>query len=481
MISQVQHSPIPLPQWLAIFAFCTSVAFSGDYARGQQVLSADLGKGVNFGNMLEAPFEGAWGLTVQPDFFDRVAERGFDHIRLPVSWTHHASTEAPYTVDPVFFARIDEVLAMAEAINVKVILNDHHHDELDADPVGESARFLAIWDQIATRYADRGDWLHFEILNEPHGEFSKTPALWNALLVDALNVIRSTNPTRKVVIGPVNFNSLHSLAKLQVPNDPNLIASIHYYDPFPFTHQGAPWINPAPPLGTTWRPFADQLAPPWQNYSWGTKVDNTGSGLKVTYQEGWAGFNIHRDSPIVDPQAIQFRVNRPFRLQVMIFDGDNTILYPVQSTATPKAPEIHVVEFDNLPPGFELRDIAIQNFSPESQIPMIISLLRFKQNDAWDFAMTTQTNVIRRDFLMARDWAIENKIPLHLGEFGAYREADLTNRENWNRSVRHTANVLGIDWAYWEFAFVDFGFYDPVNQEWRTSLLRSLLPTGFNN
>lgn len=481
MFSRLHDTRVSLPQSLVVFVVVSLLAFSAATTNGQQVQSADLGKGVNFGNMLEAPFEGAWGLTVQPDFFDRVAEIGLDHIRLPVSWTYHASFEAPYTIDPVFFARIDEVLAMAEAINVKVILNDHHHEELDADPVGESARFLAIWDQIATRYADRGDWLHFEILNEPHGVFNEIPALWNALLVDALNVIRSTNPTRKVVIGPVNYGSIHSLEELEVPNDPNLIASIHYYDPFPFTHQGAPWIDPVRPLGVEWRPFANQIAPPWQNYSWGTKVDNVGPGLRVTYQEGWAGLYLHRDSPIVDPQAIQFRVNRPYQLQVMIFDGVDTIVYPVQSTASPANTEIHVVEFDNLPPGFELTDIAIQNFSPTRQIPMIISLLRFRQNDAWDFAMTTQTNVIRRDFQIARDWAIKNNIPLHLGEFGAYSQADLTNRVNWTRSVRHTANVLGIDWAYWEFAFTDFGFYDPMNQKWRTSLLRSLLPTGFND
>lgn len=456
---------------------CLAVLFAVSLksANAQQPPSANLGKGINFGNMLEAPFEGAWGLKVQPDYFARVAEAGFDHIRLPVSWTHHAATEAPYTVDPDFFTRVDEVLAMAEAINVKVILNDHHHEELDANPVGESARFLAIWDQIATRYANRGDWLHFEILNEPHGQFDTTPALWNALLVDALNLIRSTNPVRKVLVGPVNYNSIHYLDQLEVPNDPNLIASIHYYDPFPFTHQGATWIDPVQPVGTVWRPFFKQLATPWQNYSWGTKVDNTGSGLRVTYQEGWAGFLLHRDSPVVDPQAIQFRVNRPYRLQVVIFDGDDRIEYPVQSTASPTDTEIHVVNFDNLPDGFELRDIAIQNYTPDSQIPMIVSLLRIKQNDRWDYIMTTQTNVIRRDFTIARDWAIENNIPLHLGEFGAFKEAVLVDRESWTRSVRHSANVLGIDWSYWEFGY-DFGIYDPAQQEFRTSLLRALLP-----
>ena len=476
--SMISHLRLAKPLslgFISLFLLTIALAFHLNESNAQQPTSANLGKGINFGNMLEAPFEGAWGLTVRPDFFARVAEAQFDNIRLPVSWTHHADTEAPYTVDPEFFARVDEVLAMAEAINVKVILNDHHHEELDEDPLAESPRFLAIWNQIATRYADRGDWLYFEILNEPHGQFDEQPALWNALMVDALNVIRTTNPNRKVLIGPANYQSIHFLDQLEVPNDPNLIASIHYYDPFPFTHQGATWIDPVRPVGTSWRPFFFQLASPWQNYSWNTKVDSTGTGLKVTYEEGWAGFALHSDSPIVNPQAIQFRVNRPYRLQVVIFDGDDRIEYPVQSTASPTDTEIHVVNFDNLPEGFELRDIAIQNYTPDSKIPMIVSLLRIKQNDKWDFAMTTQTNIIRRDFTIARDWAVEHNIPLHLGEFGAFRLAALADRESWTRSVRHTANVLGIDWSYWELGF-DFGIYDPVEQEFRLSLLRALLP-----
>ena len=44
----------------------------------------------------------------------------------------------------------------------------------------------------------------FEILNEPHGQL--TPDLWNQFLREALGVIRRTNPSRTVVIGPVHYN-----------------------------------------------------------------------------------------------------------------------------------------------------------------------------------------------------------------------------------------------------------------------------------
>ena len=453
-----------------------AVIGSPSQAQPTVTLDAGLGRGINFGNMLEAPYEGAWGLTVQPDFFLRVAEAGFDHIRLPVSWTHHADLEAPYLVDETFFERVDEVLAMAEAIGVQVILNDHHHEELDADPLAESTRFLAIWNQIATRYADQGDWLHFEILNEPHGVFNSFPELWNDLQAEALAIIRQTNPTRKVLIEPVSYSSIERLEELVVPNDPNLVASVHYYDPFPFTHQGATWVSPTPPVGLAYRPLEKAIAPPWQNYSWDTTVDNTGPGLRVTYREGWAGLSLYRDVGLKNVEAIQFRVNRPYRLQVIVFDENGgRIDFPVQSTATPGNEKMYTVNLDTLPPDFDFKYFAIQNYTPNAQIPMFISVLRIKQNGKWDYMMTTQRNIIRRQLQKARAWADDNDIPLHLGEFGAFRMADLNSRLLWTRSVRTLTELEGMSWAYWELAF-DFGIYDPVAQQWRTDLRRAVIP-----
>jgi hypothetical protein len=442
----------------------------------QPVLDGGLGRGINFGNMLEAPAEGAWGLTVEPDFFARVKEAGFDHIRLPVSWTHHTDLDPPYLVDESFFERVDEVLAMAEMIDVQVILNNHHHDELDEDPVAESPRFLAIWEQIATRYADKNDWLHFEVLNEPDGAFSATPELWNDLLSETLAVIRESNPTRKVFIGPVGYNSIYRLDDLTVPDDPNLVASVHYYDPFPFTHQGATWVGEIPPVGVLYRPLEKAIAPPWQNYSWDTTVDNTGPGLRVTYREGWSALSLYRDTALQNVEAIQFRVNRPYQLQLVVFDenGERTD-FPVQSSATPGNEKMYTVSLDSLPADFEFRHFAIQNFNPDAQIPMIISVLRIKQNGKWDYLMTTQRNIIRRAFQTARDWAGSNSLPLHLGEFGAYDLGDMQSRVRWTQDIRVIAEQKRMAWSYWELA-AGFGTYDPVNQQWRNDLRRAVIP-----
>jgi endoglucanase len=65
---------------------------------------------------------------------------------------------------------------------------------------------------------------------------------WNSLLAEALKAVRSSNPDRCVVVGPVWWNDVKMLPYLDLPaDDKNLLVTFHYYEPRPFTHQGAPW------------------------------------------------------------------------------------------------------------------------------------------------------------------------------------------------------------------------------------------------
>ena len=63
---------------------------------------------MNFGNALEAPKEGEWGLTIQESYIQAVADAGFDSVRLPICWPAHVSGTSPGKIDDKFLRRVDE-------------------------------------------------------------------------------------------------------------------------------------------------------------------------------------------------------------------------------------------------------------------------------------------------------------------------------------------------------------------------------------
>jgi len=211
-----------------------------------------IGRGINIGGALESPNEGDWGLTLQEEYFQLIKDAGFNSIRLPISWSTHAMDKAPYTIDADFLKRIDWAIRNTTSRRMAVIINTHHYKPLYEDPNGQRERFVAIWRQIAEHYKDYPETLIFELLNEPEGNL-KT-AEWNSILKEALAAVRQSNPHRAVIIGPANWNDIKQLNSLELPKDDrNIIVTAHYYLPFRFTHQGAPWSPGAESwLGTKW-------------------------------------------------------------------------------------------------------------------------------------------------------------------------------------------------------------------------------------
>jgi endoglucanase len=172
--------------------------------------------------------------------FAEIRKAGFDFVRLNLQAFGHMDGEN--RLDPVWLAKLDDVVREAQKAGLGVIIDEH-----DFNPCSENldicrAKLPAFWRQIAPRYANAPRNVAFEILNEPHDKLDWQN--WNALFAELLRIVRQTNPTRIVVVGPTGWNNFKALPSLfNLPRDPNLLVTFHYYDPFHFTHQGASWAG----------------------------------------------------------------------------------------------------------------------------------------------------------------------------------------------------------------------------------------------
>ena len=452
--------------WLVLLPACRAQTGPGTDDRPPP--RADpFGRGINLGNALEAPREGDWGLTIQERHLDAIADAGFRTVRLPVKWSAHAAATAPYALDPGILARVDEVVGWALARGLQVIVNVHHYDEMAVDPAAHVDRWSAIWRQVAERFRDAPDAVAFELMNEPHGALGDD--LWNAMVREALAIVRATNPTRWVVVGPTSWNAIGALPGLVLPDDPRLALTVHFYDPFDFTHQGAEWVQPAPPTGRAWTGRALVPTPPWQDWSWDTERVY-GDELTVTYLAGWAGLYLQAASAATGYERLALRTDRALDLRVVCGALDG-----VAAAVRTVAGEDVWLDLRECGGGAGVPRIILQNGTDRAQPAFVLERLELVGPGAALPLFVSEADAIGAAFDVVRAWAdAHGALPVYVGEFGAYGRADMASRVRWTRAVREAAEERGFGWGYWEFG-AGFGAYDPVAEAWRPELLAALL------
>lgn len=206
-------------------------------------------RGVNLGNTLDT-LDGP-PRPVTAALVDTAYRAGFNTVRLPVRWSAHADHRPPFTLDAHFAALVDQALDLVEGRGLRAIVNVHHYTELMANPDAHAERFVGLWQQISTRYAARPSSVAFELLNEPNQAMDASR--WNQLLQPTWAAVRDSNPGREIIIGTAPMNDAAALDQLGLPRDPDVTATVHYYEPMSFTHQGADWVHgQVPPLGARW-------------------------------------------------------------------------------------------------------------------------------------------------------------------------------------------------------------------------------------
>lgn len=241
------------------------------------MLYENFSKGINIGGWL-SQYEFIAKQPLTPDslkeHFDsfitetdikRIAEWGFDHVRLPVSGYLIYDTETE-RLNPDTVKRIYNCIDWCIKYHLNIVLDLHdvwgnvYGAMKDIMPLlsDESLqeRFLKIWHLITGEFKSvTNPVLLFELLNEvsdasgtyPDNDVTgKTlnkeniPSFeWNKLCSKAVEEIRNIDPDRWILIGSNGQNSVVYLKELKLIDDPYVFYNFHFYDPQVFTHQKA--------------------------------------------------------------------------------------------------------------------------------------------------------------------------------------------------------------------------------------------------
>ncbi|MEV6299685.1 cellulase family glycosylhydrolase [Actinoplanes sp. NPDC051861] len=215
-----------------------------------QVVAA-MQPGWNLGNTFDSTGddETSWGNPrVTPELLEGIRAQGFRSIRIPVTWGQHQGPAPDYAIDPAYLNRVREVVDWALDDGFYVMLNIHHDswqwiNNMAADHDTVLARYNAIWTQVAAEFRNTSPRLVLESLNEPQFNGGDPAALLAELNTSFHRIVRGSgggNTTRPLVLPTLHTSAdqvhLDNLtATFTALNDPNLIATVHYYGYWPFS------------------------------------------------------------------------------------------------------------------------------------------------------------------------------------------------------------------------------------------------------
>lgn len=223
--------------------------------KAKSAVTLPIGRCVNYAGQLDAEKQAAWMRPVVDADFPYMKRTGFDTLRLPVNFAHSAGPAPGFAIDAKLLKDVHHVVDKALAAGLNVILDNHFENALYTDLTWGKARLTAIWKQLSVEFKDAPANVYFEIWNEPVKPFLNKDIM--AISAPALAEIRKNNPTRPVIMSSAWGDDVNALHDLELPDDRYVVPTIHYYDPYEFTHQGAFFTKTALPTGVTFGSAAD--------------------------------------------------------------------------------------------------------------------------------------------------------------------------------------------------------------------------------
>ena len=197
---------------------------------------------------------------------------GLDFVRLAVDPGPFLQLQGARRdhLDDMLMERVRLILSCGLSVIVDLHPSDLHEDytaqaltrSIDAPVFQAYLRLLVRTAALLDRLQSRR--VALEIMNEP----PVSPGRWQPMLDAAYRAIRERAPGLLLVLDGGDEGGTEGMLALgKFAADPAALLSFHYYDPYQFTHQGAPWVAaryladvPYPALGRSLKDSIDASA-----------------------------------------------------------------------------------------------------------------------------------------------------------------------------------------------------------------------------
>ena len=177
-----------------------------------------------------------------------IANLGYDHIRFPIDEEQMFAENGEKETEA--FALLHNALGWCDEFGLRAVVDLHilrsHHFNAAEKPLFTEAKaqeqFYDCWRKISGELKKYSvDKVAYEPMNEPVAD---DPETWNVIVNRCAAVIRELEPERTIIMGSNRWQSFSTVKDLRVPeNDPNIMISFHYYEPFLLTHYKASWSH----------------------------------------------------------------------------------------------------------------------------------------------------------------------------------------------------------------------------------------------
>jgi endoglucanase len=170
-----------------------------------------------------------------------IHDMGFDSVRLGIAPSFIARHGSLQPANPAVLAALDRAVNAALANHLAVMLclfpNDDYKHNLSTE--NGVADLVLFWRILAAHFAGADpDKIFYEIINEPE---VPDPYRWMGIQARLVDAIRGVDPQHTIIAAGANYDSVPDILQLEPVRDANVIYNFHFYEPYPFTHQGAPW------------------------------------------------------------------------------------------------------------------------------------------------------------------------------------------------------------------------------------------------